>query len=176
MICLLRGINVSGHKPIKMEALRAAFETRGFGDVRTYLQSGNVLFDASGASPANLKTEIEDLILKEFGFKVPVLIRTSAELKRIMGRNPFLKTKGIDLSRVGVVFLSGSPNKTALKGLEALVGKNERFHSEGREIYLHCPDGFGRSKLSNAAIEKKLSLVATSRNWNTVSELFSMAT
>lgn len=173
-IAMLRGINVSGQKLIKMERLRGAFEELGFGEVETYIQSGNVIFKTAKASAANLSKKIEGKILSGFGFLVPVIVRTPAELGEVLKRNLFLKEAGIDESKLHVTFLSEAAPKMAEKILQPLTVNSEQVYVCGREIYLHFPDGYGVTKLSNSVIEKKLSVAATTRNWKTVNVLFEM--
>ena len=174
-IAMLRGINVGRGKMVKMERLRTLFAGLGFGEVKTYVQSGNVVFQSERKSPAELTRTIEAKIQRDFGFIVPVLIKTSKELAQIVRANPLLRVKGIDVSKLHVTFLSDAPPKTATKVLEDLATTRERFRILNREIYLYCPDGYGNSKLTNNTIEKKFSLVATTRNWRTVSALLEMA-
>ncbi len=173
-IAMLRGINVGPGKIVKMERLRASFEALGFDGVKTYVQSGNVIFESEQKSPAGLSNKIEEKIQRDFGFTVPVLLKTSKEIDQIVSDNPLLKEKGIDHSKLHVTFLSDAPPKMAVKVLEPLATSRERFRILNREIYLYCPDGYGRTKLSNNAIEKKLSVVATTRNWRTVNTLLEM--
>jgi len=163
-VALLRGINVNGHNIIKMEPLRASFEGLGLRNVQTYVQSGNVVFEAREKAAARLSEEIAKRIHGDFGFPVAVLLKTSAELQRIIDENPFLHQVGIDQSKLHVTFLSAPAPKTAGTHLDALAVKPEQFHIHGREIYLYCPNGYGRTKLSNSAIEKKLGVEATTRN------------
>ena len=172
---MLRGINVSGHKVIRMEDLRQSCAALGFQNLQTYVQSGNIVFLAPAQPPAALSQRISQTILKDFGFHVPVVVRTSKEMGEVIQGNPFLQEKGIDISRLHVTFLSDPAPASARKNLQALSANPDRFHLARRHIYLHCPDGYGRSKLSNTAIEKALSLGATTRNWKTVTTLFAMA-
>jgi uncharacterized protein (DUF1697 family) len=174
-IALLRGINVGGHKIIKMDQLRKAFEGLGYADVATYVQSGNVVFKTSAKMAHGLSKKIEDMLLREFSMSVPVVVRTAEEIGDVLKNNPFLKERGIDVSRLHVTFLSQTPQKTAITGLDAIPAGPDRFHCRGQEIYLHCPNGFGGTKLSINAFEKVLSVCATTRNWNTVNKLHEMA-
>lgn len=174
-ITMLRGINVSGQKLIKMERLRASLVELGFGEVRTYIQSGNVVFKATKQSSDGLAKKIAGKILDDFGFPVPVLVRTADEMSAVVEANPFLREAGIDESKLHVTFLSDAAPATAEKMLAVLAAKSERFQVRGREIYLCFPDGYGNTKLSNSAIEKKLSVTATTRNWKTVNLLSAMA-
>jgi uncharacterized protein (DUF1697 family) len=173
-VAMLRGINVGSGKVVKMERLRASFAALGFGGVRTYVQSGNVVFESEQKSATGLSKKIEEKIQRDFGFTVPVLVKTSKEIAQTVNDNPLVKEKGIDHSKLHVTFLSDAPPKTAVKALEPLATGRERFRILNREISLYCPDGYGRTKLSNTAIEKKLSFVATTRNWRTVSTLLEM--
>jgi uncharacterized protein (DUF1697 family) len=173
-IAMLRGINVGGHKKVPMKQLQASVETLGYDRVKTYIQSGNLVFKAKG-SPSDVCRKIERKILDGFGFEVPVVSRTPAEMLDVIHCNPFPKEKGFDLARLYVAFLSGSPEAVAHKKLDPLVTKSDRYHCCGKEVYLYCPDGASETKLTNNAIEKALSLRATSRNWNTVNKLYEMA-
>ena len=174
-ISMLRGINVSGQKPVKMDQLRRMFEALGFTQVKTYVQSGNVVFHSKKIAPADLSKKIEERIVREFGFDVPVISKTAEEIGNAIQRNPFLPEKAIDITGLHVTFLAGVPAKGALAKVSALDAAPDRFHSLATEIYLYCPDGYGRSKLSNNVLEKLLSLRATTRNWKTVNELYRMA-
>lgn len=174
-VAMLRGINVSGQKIIKMERLRESFALLGCSDVRTYIQSGNVVFTAAKTSTGNLVKKIAGKILADFELVVPVVVRTSEELDAVLKNNPLLKLPGVDESKLHVTFLSETAPKTAAEILKPLAAKSERFAVCGREIYLYCPDGYGDTKLSNSVIEKKLFAQATTRNWKTVNTLFAMA-
>jgi uncharacterized protein (DUF1697 family) len=174
-IALLRGINVGGHKIVKMEKLRNALMMLGFEDVKTYIQSGNVVFKAPSRELENLSTRIEETVLREFGFPVPVIVRTAEELGEVLKENQFCREKGVDASKLYVTFLSRLPERTAVKMLDAIPVAPDRFCCSGREIYLHCPNGLGGTKLSFDAFEKVLSVGATTRNWNTVTRLYEMS-
>jgi uncharacterized protein (DUF1697 family) len=175
-IAMLRGINVSGHKIIKMESLRASFAALGFGDVKTYIQSGNVVFKTAKTDPAGLAKKIVKKIRDDFGFDVPVLVKTAEELAAVLKANPLSKRAGVDESKLHVTFLAAAAPKNSAAILQPLAAKSELFAVCGTEIYLHCPDGYGETKLANGAIEKKLSVAATTRNWKTVNVLHAMAT
>jgi len=172
-VALLRGVNVGGYKKIKMEQLRSSFEKLGFEDVRTYIQSGNVIFRTGDMSAAELRRRAEDKILSDFGFSPPVILRSAAELGKTLQNNPFTKHKGIEPAKLHVFFLSGAPAKAAVQELEGLQIGTAELRCCGREIYLHTPDGFGRTKLPN--FDKVLSVITTARNWNTVSKLYELA-
>ena len=174
-IVMLRGVNVSGHNLIRMEQLRASFAALGFSDVKTYVQSGNVVFKAVTESAASLSRKIEQTILHNFGFTVPVFLTTPKKMEETIERNPFLKSPKLDHAKLHVTLLSKDPPETAAEQLEPLIVKPEQFQIVGRNIYLYCPNGYGNTKLSNTAIEKKLSVGATTRNWKTVTTLLAMA-
>ena len=172
---MLRGVNVGGNRKIKMEALRALYESLGLDQPQTFIQSGNVVFEAKSEPAAKVCEKIERRILGDFGFSVPVLLKTSKELGEIVKRNPFLNDAAIDRSKLHVTFLSDIPPKTALEQLQPLAVPSEQLRVIGKEIYLYCPDGYGKTKLSNVAIEKRLAVRATTRNWATTNALLTMA-
>ena len=174
-IALLRGINVSGHKIIKMESLRASLTALGLAEVRTYVQSGNVIFNAPDQGLEGLARKLEQNIRETFGFDVPVFLITAKRLEEVIRQNPLARMPGIDPSKLHVTFLSGNPPKAAGELLGPLAVGAERLEVVGREVYLYCPNGYGDTKLSNTAIEKKLSVGATTRNWKTVNTLLEMA-
>jgi len=174
-IAMLRGINVTGHKIIKMEALRASFAAQGFKNVKSYVQSGNLIFEAPIASIATLSAKIEKKIMSDFGHAVPVFLRTAKEMAEVVKRNPFSKDPAIDQTKLHVTFLADAAPKTAAELLQPLAAGPEQIRVIGREIYLYCPLGYGNSKISNNAIEKKLSVGATTRNWKTTQTLLAMS-
>jgi uncharacterized protein (DUF1697 family) len=174
-VALLRGINVNGKNIIRMDDLRECLGQLGFTNVRTYVQSGNVVFNSASASTTGVRKTIEHALLSDFGFAVPVLLRTPKQLAEIIAGNPFLKQPAIDISKLHTTFLLHNPPSNAEALLQPLAGTSEQLHLMGREIYLHCPAGYGNTKLSNVAIEKKLSVVATTRNWRTVCAMMDMA-
>jgi uncharacterized protein (DUF1697 family) len=174
-VAMLRGINVGGQKSIRMEDLRTSFEELGYRNPRTYVQSGNIVFNTAASTEEELSRKIREKILKDYGFEVAVIIRGSAEMAKIFQANPFLKNRGIDPSKLHVTFLSDLPAKPSLSRMDQLNGAPDQFRILGREVYLHCPNGYGRTKLSNNDIEKALSVQATTRNWSTVSTLQKMA-
>jgi uncharacterized protein (DUF1697 family) len=174
-IAMLRGINVGGQKPVRMEQLRESCAALGFRSIETYVQSGNIVFLDEKKSPSNLSKSISEAILGDFGFRVPVLVKKAKEMGEVIKRNPFLKETGIDPSKLHVTFLPEAASKDALKSLERLPTKPDRFYVGRQEIYLYCPGGYGKTKLSNTAFEKALSMETTTRNWKTVGTLLEMA-
>ncbi len=174
-VAMLRGINVSGAKPVKMERLRAMFEALGFTHVRTYVQSGNVVFKAKARAAATLGPEIAARIKRDFGFDVPVLVLRADELAQVVEENPFVERRGLDPSKLHVTFLSGAAAAAGLKKMEGVSSGRDEFRCRGKAIYLHCPDGYGNTKLNNNAFERALGVGATTRNWKTVTTLAAMA-
>jgi uncharacterized protein (DUF1697 family) len=170
-ISMLRGINVGGHKRIKMDRLRESFEALGFEQVQTYIQSGNVVFRAGKSSTSGLSTKIEGRILSDFGFPVSVISRTDDEFGKAIADNPFLKQRGIDLEKLHVMFLSEAPAPAAVKKLAELTAAPDQFRSLDRQIYFHLPNGMSNSVLMKSPIDRLLSVVTTTRNWRTVNAL-----
>ena len=173
-VSLLRGINVSGQKSIRMTELQELFITLGFKQVRTYIQSGNVIFSAPKATEGKLCAKIQQGVLKRFGHEVPVLVRTAAELEQVAAANPFAKLRA-EPTKLHISFLSEPPSPDGLKKLQAIAAGKDRFEMGKRVVYLHCPDGYGQTKLNNGALERALGSGATTRNWKTVLELCRLA-
>jgi uncharacterized protein (DUF1697 family) len=171
-ISMLRGINVSGQKKIKMDELKKLYESLDFKNVQTYLHSGNVIFECSDTNVAKLINKIERKIKNSFGFDVLVLIRTITEIQKLIENTPFVKK---DTSKLHVTFLSDTPTKSPINEINKIKDKSEEFFISGKEIYLFCPKGYGRTKLSNNFFERKLKLSATTRNWKTVNKLLEIA-
>jgi len=170
-ISILRGINVSGHRPIKMDALRKLYENLGFTNIATYVQSGNVVFTTKDGSTAELEHKIAQQIEKDFGYEVPVIVLPADKLKQIVENNPFLDDNSKDKTYLHVTFLSSAPGKYDLKAIEAKKQDGEEIHIADNAVYLYCPKGYGKSKLSNSFLEAKLKVTATTRNWKTTNEL-----
>jgi uncharacterized protein (DUF1697 family) len=170
-VSLFRGINVGGRHQVRMDKLKELHESLGFKDVLPYIQSGNVVFHSDNADVARLRRQIEDGFEKTFGFHVEVIVRTSAELRDIIDKNPFQGQQSKESKWVVVLFLATRPDDTAQEDLlKTYVGPEELFII-GKEVYIYYPEGIGRSKLSNSLIEKKLKTLGTARNWNTVLQL-----
>jgi uncharacterized protein (DUF1697 family) len=173
-ISLLRGINVSGQKKIRMEELRHVYEALHLANVQTYVQSGNVVFDTEDGDAAVLAGRIEAQIEQTFGFSVPVLLRQVADFSFILHNNPFLNDRNVDSDHLYLTFLAAAPPAQLVGQLKA-PGDGDEFVLVGREIFVFCPNGYGRTKLNNNFFEKKLKLYATTRNWKTVNALYEMA-
>ena len=174
-IALLRGVNVGPHKRMKMERLRASCEGLGFAGVKTYIQSGNVIFKAPKLSPGALSKRLGECIVKDFGFTSEVIARTREQMKAIIDDNPFTKERGLDLAKLHVLFLSESASVAALKKLQELTLAPDRTHSSGSEIYFYFPNGVSGSSLWKHPLDRVLSLPVTMRNWKTVTTLYQMA-
>lgn len=175
-ISILRGINVSGQKKILMADLKVLYEDLKFKDVKTYIQSGNVIFKCSQKlSDEKLSNKIEEAIFKKYDFHVPVIIRSENEMKQIISANPFLKEKNIDEKKLHITFLSAIPSEENAMSIQSMDFSPDRFIMRNKEIYLSIPASYGETKISNAFFEKKLKVKATTRNWNTVNKLSAMA-
>jgi uncharacterized protein (DUF1697 family) len=169
-VSMLRAVNVGGHSQIKMEALEEAYVALGLGDVRTLLQSGNVVFSSRLKDRGALAKRIMQEIERRFDLHVEVVIRTLDEVRTIVQRGPALSPRA-DRSKLLVMFLQGVPDA---QGAAALVKQHkgpEMIEIRGPEIYLYYPDGVGKSKLSAAFIENKVKVAGTARNWNTITKL-----
>ena len=171
-VSMLRGINVSGQKKVSMEELKKSCESMGFRKVRTYIQSGNVIFEDSGEDIEALADRIRGTIEDHFGFEVAIVIRTGNELQEVIANLPFTKQ---DRSKLHVTFLSAKPSTVPTGEIDSAREGGEEFSIAGREIYLFCPNGYGRTKLTNTFFERKLKVSATTRSWRTVDALCSMA-
>jgi len=172
-VALLRGINVSGKHTLPMKLLVEIFAEVKCVEVRTYIQSGSVVFQAPAKAIAGLAARLEKKIEERFGFAAPVVLRTREEMVKTVRGNPFVKA-GLPEKMLYVYFLADQPSAEAVKALDAKRSAPDEFYVSGREIYLHLPNGMGRSKLTNAYFDSKLSTVATARNWATVRTLLEM--
>ncbi|MEM9737798.1 MAG: DUF1697 domain-containing protein [Bacteroidota bacterium] len=170
-ISLLRGINVAGKNKIKMGELKKIYQSLGCINVKTYIQSGNVFFE-SQSKKEELINRIEEKIKNTFSFGITVQIRTLRELFLIIKNNPFAKK---DTSNLHITFLSKKSAASAVNEIDKAKGKKEEIAMVQKEIYLFCPNGYGRTKLSNSFFEKKLKVKATTRNWKTVNKLLKLA-
>ncbi|GAA3402908.1 DUF1697 domain-containing protein [Paenibacillus hodogayensis] len=173
-IALLRGINVSGQKLIKMERLREIFETMGVGKVRTYIQSGNVVFEA-GQQSEPVRVMIESALKEALGYRVETVVRTHAELEDVIARNPFGQEDDAEEAKVYVSFLAEAPSAAAVDVLSGFRSEVDEYRVSGREVYIRCRGQYGKSLFSNNFLEKKLRVTATTRNWQTVGKLAAMA-
>lgn len=173
-LALLRGINVSGHNMIKMDALKKMLENMGFQNVETYIQSGNVFVDSEEEHPATVGFKIKQEIARVFGYDVPVVMVTKSELELCFKNNPYLKEKDCDTKKLYVAFISKELSPLAINDLKISNFKPDEAAIDSCRIYIKYAVGAGKTKLDQKYIEKKLNVVATMRNWNTVSKLLEM--
>jgi len=174
-LSILRGINVSGQKSIRMKYLKDLYENLGFEEVQTYVQSGNVVFRTPDLKPGELAVKISRQIEKEFGFGVPVLVMTREQLKKIIDNNPLSKDPQKDPAFLHVTFLSSEPAEVKMDRIEPKKSAGEEIVISGKVIYLYCPNGYGKTKLSNSFLESILKVTATTRNWKTTQQLYRIA-
>ena len=175
IISMLRGVNVGGHNKIKMDALRALYESMKLREAQTYVQSGNVIFRTDERDIARLAKRIENGIERKLGFRPDVILRTATEMREVIARNPFAKRRGIEPSKLLVTFLGSDPGAEAREKILQIKCDPEELRIEGRELYIYFPNGIGRSKLSWAGLEKTLKTPGTARNWNSVTKMLEMA-
>jgi uncharacterized protein (DUF1697 family) len=174
VVSMLRGVNL-GTRRMKMEQLRALYETLGLRGAQTYVQSGNVVFRSANRGLENLAKRIEDAIEQEFGFSSDVILRTAADMRDVVSRNPFEGREGIEPGKLLVWFLASDPGEEARVKVRAVPADPEEVRIDGRELYIYFPNGMARPKLSMAACQRALKIPGTGRNWNTVVKLLEMA-
>lgn len=176
-ISILRGINVGGQKKILMKDLKALYEELGFEEVTNYIQSGNVIFKAQDHMTDIQAAEmIMQSIFQKYGFKVQVLIRTIDEMINTQMINPFMENKEIDIKKLHFTFLTDMPNPEYLESIKNFDYPPDQFVIVGKDVFVYCPNGYGKSKISNDFFENKLKVSATTRNWRTVNTLVEIAT
>ena len=174
IVSLLRGVNVGGHL-IKMDALRDLYESLGLRRAETFIQSGNVVFSTQARDLPRLARRIEDAIEKRFGFPCDVVLRSAAEMRDSLARNPFDERPGIDPSRLLVTFLGGDPDPEGSAALSAMDIAPEELRIIGRDVWAYFPNGLARPKLPWHDIGKRLKTAGTARNLSTVRKLLAMA-
>ncbi|MFT4030992.1 MAG: DUF1697 domain-containing protein [Siphonobacter sp.] len=167
-VSILRGINLGNHNKISMPELKALYEKLGFNKVQTYIQSGNVIFETE--ETPTLAQTIEQGITSQFGFEIPVIIRRKSALAQIIAGNPFLKDNSAFEDKMHVTLLANEPTPAVIEKIHDYPP--DQYKIIGKEIYLYCPNGYGRTKLTNTFFEKKLKVIATTRNWRTINEIF----
>lgn len=168
---LLRAVNVGGRK-VPMQDLKAVFEAQGHEQVVSYIQSGNVVFDGKGKA-ATLARDLSAAIEGAFGLKTPVVLRSKAELTKVIDQNPYLD-RTTDGTKLHAVFLGDKPTATAIATLDPDRSPPDEFTVLGKQIYILAPNGVGQSKLTIDWFEKRLGTVGTNRNWNTVNKLLAL--
>jgi uncharacterized protein (DUF1697 family) len=172
-ISILRGINVGGHRKIKMADLRKMYEKMGFADVKSYIQSGNVIFKTERKNIPSLEKELEEAIEEKFGFDVPVIIREKNEWKQVLDENPFLKTDA-STEDLFVSFLSQTPNADLLKMLEKRETENDQIQLIGKNAFLKIQGSYHKTPLNNQWLEKTLQVKSTTRNWKGVLKIWEL--
>lgn len=173
-ISLLRGVNVGGHGKIPMKELAALYEKLGLKSVKTYIQSGNVVFVSDGGADALAKT-IEAAIGETFGTQTGVVVFSLAEWDAILAANPYLAAAEADPTKVSVMTFGAPPDTAPLEKLKVVMADGEDFKLDGRALYLNLPNGTGNSKLAAKAAALKFGTVATTRNWRTMVKLGELA-
>jgi len=172
-VAFLRGINVGGKNKVAMPELRSMFEELGHQEVVSCVQSGNIVFGSRASAPAKLAAGIERAMAGTFGLTVSVHLRTRRDLEGVVVGNPFI-TKGAEFTSLHVMFLADAPEGKALAKLDPDRSPPDEFEVRGREIYLHYPNGSGRSKLTTDYFERSLGTSATARNWNTITKVLKL--
>jgi uncharacterized protein (DUF1697 family) len=170
-VAFLRAINVGGRNKIEMGALRALCDEVGFDNVQTYIQSGNIAFSTRTRSVANVETAIERALKASTGLDITVVARTATELGKTVADNPFA-LESLSPTHLVVVFLKSTPQ---ISSIDLTAYGPEVAVCKGRDLYIHYMNGQGRSKVTNAVLERLLGVPGTARNWNTVNKMLSMA-
>ena len=173
-LALLRGINVSGHNMIKMDALKTTLEVVGFTNVETYIQSGNVFVESDEESAFGVGFKIKQEIFKTFGHDVPTIVIGKNDLELCFKNNPFLKGKDVDTKKLYVAFISKELSSSAINELKISQFKPDEAVIDGNKIFIKYDVGAGKTRLDQKYIEKKLNVTATIRNWNTITKLLEM--
>ncbi len=173
-VALLRSVNVAGHGRVAMHELRASFEALDYTGVTTYIQTGNVVFSTGARSEAAIAAAIEERLAEDFGDSPAVILRTVPELRRVATASPYAKA-GADPARHHVTFLATPPSGAALAALALPPSGRDELVVDGREVYVHTPDGYAETKFTGTFLERRLGVVSTTRNWNTVTKLSELA-
>ena len=174
-IAILRGINVSGQRLIKMQDLKLHLEKFEFFNIKTYIQSGNIIFSSNELNTKKIGADVVKCIKANFGFEAPVIIRKAEEWIEVVNNNPFIKQPEIEVDKLHVVFLEKKLEKIYISKVEKKDFTPDEFLFNKKEIYLYCPNGYAKTKLSNNFFEKVLHQKATTRNWKTVNKILEIA-
>jgi len=175
LISMLRGVNLGPHNRIKMDALRALYESLKLEDPRTYVQSGNVIFRTKEKNHAQLAKKIQDAIERKFKCRPEVILRTTDELRKAIAASPFAERPELEPGKILVTFLEAEPPKETHAAFDRFKDYPEEVHLKDRELYIYFPNGSGRSKLPWSSVEKLLKVTGTARNWNSVTKMLEMA-
>ncbi len=174
-ITLLRGVNMTGHNVIKMTSLANMLKNIGYADAETYIQSGNIVYTCHNNNKDNVSAMIKNAILAELNLDIAVITRTSDDLTKIISANPFLEEPGFDPSKMAVLFLELKPSYAQIQKVAGINYPPDKFRINDSEIYVYCPNGFGKTKLYTNFFEAKMKVTGTARNWRTVTKLQEMA-
>lgn len=176
LVSLLRSVNVGGAGRLSMEALRELYTSMKLQDVQSFIQTGNVLFRTSAKDLSKLARRLEQEIEKKFAFRTAVILRTPADLRDIVTRNPFSNRDGIEPSKLLVVFLESAPDPDTSEKLRAIPMDPEELQIVGRELFIYFPNGMARPSFSQSAFDRALKKIpGTGRNWNSVTKLLALA-
>ena len=174
-ISILRGINVGGKRLIKMQLLKELYESLGYKNIQTYIQSGNVVFQTTKIKATDCANIISQEINKVFGFDVPIIVLEKESFKAIVQANKFAKDKTKEAAFLHVIFLSDKPQLEDVEKITKNDYGEDAFYFEEKAVYLYCPNGYSNSKLTNGFFESKLQVQATTRNWKTTLQLLTIA-
>lgn len=175
-ITFLRGVNITGHNSLKMADLTLLYRNLGFIDAVTYIQSGNVIFKGFNDLAAHeIALMIEQAIHEKFNYTVPVMIRTIGELRNFMSLNPFLSEEKFNPSKIAAILLYEEATEQQVQRVADIDYPPDKFKIAGKEIFIYCPNGFGRTKLYTNFFEKKMGVIGTARNWNTFTTILGIA-
>lgn len=174
-IALLRGINVSGQKKVKMADLRQMLQRLGFQEVTTYIQSGNIVLKSDETQIGAIENKITQGINDAFGFEVPILVKPKREIQNILENNPFDNAEDIEANSIYFVLLKEMPESSLIEFFNKEKYDSERFAIIDKCVYLCCKNGYGKAKLNNNLIERKLKVSATTRNYRTMTKLLEMS-
>ena len=174
-ISILRGINVGGNRKILMADLKNIYSDLKFKNIRTYIQSGNVIFDSPNTNENSIIEEtLQNAIHNTYGFEVKVIVRTNKELIDIFNNNPFLSNDNLDLKKLYLSFLKEEPSKDKLLNISQIDTSPDLYNISGKDIFIYCNSKFSDCKITNLFFEKQLKVPVTTRNWNTISKLHQM--
>jgi uncharacterized protein (DUF1697 family) len=167
---------MAGHNMIKMTSLAEMFRKIGFADAETFIQSGNIVFsDLEKIPEARLAEKIQNSIFDYFGLDIPAMIRTPDDLREIIAKNPFGTEQNFNPERLAVIFLHKKPSQAQTDKVKDVSYPPDKFRITGREIFIYCPNGFGKSKIYTGFFENKMKIKGTGRNWNTINALLGIA-
>jgi uncharacterized protein (DUF1697 family) len=167
---------MAGHNKVKMTDLSSLYKKLGFKDAETFIQSGNVVFSSpENLSETDLTAEIEEAIRKKFKYKIPVIIRTPEEFRKIISLNPFIDEENFNPEKLAVIFLYEKPSETQIEKVINVNYPPDKFIITGKEIFIYCPNGFGKSKIYTGFFENKMKVTGTGRNWSTINNLLKIA-